>query len=71
MRPMIDVAQLEAWFVTGSQDLYGEAVLARVDEDARHIATCLDEARTVPVRIVPDPRKGGNGVGCRRPLNGG
>ena len=26
---------LEAWFVTGSQDLYGEAVLARVDENAR------------------------------------
>ena len=39
---------LEAWFVTGSQDLYGEAVLARVDENARHIARCLDEAAAVP-----------------------
>jgi L-arabinose isomerase len=46
---------LEAWFVTGSQDLYGEAVLAKVDENARHIARCLDEAATVPVRIIPKP----------------
>ena len=46
---------LEAWFVTGSQDLYGEAVLARVDENARHIARCLDEAAAVPVRIVAKP----------------
>jgi L-arabinose isomerase len=46
---------LEAWFVTGSQDLYGEAVLAKVDENARHIARCLDEAASVPVRIVPKP----------------
>ncbi len=47
--------ELEAWFVTGSQDLYGEAVLRKVDENARHIARCLDEAAAVPVRIVPRP----------------
>jgi len=47
--------ELEAWFVTGSQDLYGEAVLRKVDENARHIARCLDEAGAVPVRIVPRP----------------
>jgi L-arabinose isomerase len=47
--------RLEAWFVTGSQHLYGEAVLARVDEDARHVAACLDEAASIPVRIVPKP----------------
>src|SRR6476646_7407647 len=53
MRPAI--SDLEAWFVTGSQDLYGEAVLARVDENARHIARCLDEAAGVPIRIVAKP----------------
>ena len=47
--------QLEAWFVTGSQHLYGEAVLERVDEHARQIAGCLDEAAAVPVRIVAKP----------------
>jgi L-arabinose isomerase len=46
---------LEAWFVTGSQHLYGETVLERVDENARHIARCLDEADDVPVRIVAKP----------------
>jgi L-arabinose isomerase len=51
-RPLRD---LEAWFVTGSQHLYGEAVLAKVDENARHIARCLDEAAAVPVRIIPKP----------------
>jgi L-arabinose isomerase len=47
--------ELEAWFVTGSQDLYGDAVLQRVDQNSRHIARCLDEASDVPVRIVPKP----------------
>ncbi|HSL33622.1 MAG TPA: L-arabinose isomerase [Candidatus Limnocylindrales bacterium] len=47
--------RLEAWFVTGSQHLYGGAVLERVDENARHIARCLDQAADVPVRIVAKP----------------
>ncbi len=44
--------ELEAWFVTGSQDLYGDDVLQKVDENARHIAACLDESSDVPVRVV-------------------
>ena len=47
--------RLEAWFVTGSQDLYGDEVLEQVDENARHIARCLDEATDMPVRIVARP----------------
>ncbi len=47
--------RLEAWFVTGSQHLYGEEVLERVDENARHIARCLDEAAVQPIRIIPKP----------------
>ncbi len=47
--------ELEAWFVTGSQHLYGAAVLDKVDENARHIARCLDEAADIPVRIVAKP----------------
>ena len=46
---------LEAWFVTGSQHLYGEAVLERVGEHAREIAAHLDGAADVPVRIVWRP----------------
>ena len=38
--------------MTGSQDLYGDDVLRKVDENARHIAACLDESADVPVRVV-------------------
>ena len=47
--------ELEAWFVTGSQRLYGDDVLRRVDEHAARIAACLDETPAVPVRIVAKP----------------
>ena len=47
--------QLQAWFVTGSQHLYGEAVLDRVGEHARAIAACLDEAPEIPVTVVAKP----------------
>ena len=49
------LSELQAWFVTGSQHLYGDAVLERVDDHARTIAACLDEASAVPIRIVPKP----------------
>jgi L-arabinose isomerase len=45
----------EVWFVTGSQHLYGPAVLDRVAEDAGVIAACLDQTVGAPVRIVPRP----------------
>jgi L-arabinose isomerase len=41
--------------VTGSQYLYGDAVLARVDDHARAIAADLFEAPAIPVRIVSKP----------------
>jgi L-arabinose isomerase len=43
---------LEVWFVTGSQHLYGEDVLRRVEEHARAIASCLHEAPEIPVQVV-------------------
>ena len=55
MSPASGIDRLEAWFVTGSQELYGEAVLQKVDENSRHIARCLDEAGDIPVRVVPKP----------------
>ena len=45
----------EVWFVTGSQHLYGPAVLDRVAEDAGVIAACLDQTVGAPVHIVPRP----------------
>ena len=49
------MGELEVWFVTGSQHLYGPEVLGRVGEDARIIASCLDDAPHVPVRVVAKP----------------
>ncbi len=48
-------ADLEVWFLTGSQELYGEAVLKQVFEQSRAIAQQLDSAAEIPVRIVHQP----------------
>ena len=47
--------RLEAWFVTGSQEMYGESVLRRVAEHSHEIATALDGDPAIPVRIVHKP----------------
>lgn len=52
---MTDLKQYEAWFVTGSQHLYGEETLALVEEHARAIAGELDASGEIPVRIVFKP----------------
>jgi len=42
----------EVWFIAGSQEMYGEKVLAQVDADAREIAAGLDGSAAIPLRIV-------------------
>jgi L-arabinose isomerase len=49
------LGEYEVWFVAGSQDLYGEAVLEQVDADAREIAQALERAAGIPVRVVHRP----------------
>jgi len=46
------IKKAEAWFITGSQHLYGEETLKRVAEDSKRIARALDRAIRVPVKIV-------------------
>jgi len=50
-----DLKTLEAWFVTGSQDLYGEETLKQVDRDSKEIAAALDRSGEIPVKIVFKP----------------
>ena len=45
----------EVWFLTGSQDLYGEETLRQVAEDSQRIAKALDESSAIPVRVVYRP----------------
>ncbi len=44
----------EVWFLTGSQDLYGEETLRQVAEQSRAIVGMLDDAG-LPVRVVWKP----------------
>ena len=52
---MKDLKQLEIWFVTGSQHLYGEETLKKVAEHSRQIASSLDKAKNIPVTVVFKP----------------
>jgi len=52
---MIDLKAFEVWLVTGSQHLYGEETLKLVAEHAQQIATGIDGAANIPVRIVYQP----------------
>ena len=50
-----DFASLEAWFVTGSQDLYGDEALAQVAENSRKVVEGLNASQDLPVRVVFKP----------------
>ena len=52
---MIDFANLEAWFVVGSQHLYGPETLRKVEEHATTIARALGASPQMPVKIVCKP----------------
>ncbi len=45
----------EVWFLTGSQNLYGEETLRQVAEQSQAIARTLDAAGNVPVKVVWKP----------------
>lgn len=52
---MIQLNNLEAWFVTGSQHLYGPETLKQVVQNAEIIAKALDASAHLPVKIVFKP----------------
>ncbi|TZF86473.1 L-arabinose isomerase (plasmid) [Pedobacter sp. BS3] len=52
---MIDLKQLEVWFITGSQHLYGEESLKQVAAHSQQIAQALHHAKQIPVSIVFKP----------------
>jgi len=52
---MINLKQLEVWFVTGSQHLYGEETLKQVAANSTVIADTLNKVPNMPVQIVYKP----------------
>ena len=49
------LGEFEVWFLTGSQDLYGEETLRQVAENSGKIAAALDASGSIPVRVVWKP----------------
>ncbi len=52
---MIHFKEVEIWFVTGSQHLYGEATLQKVAEHAQQIVNGLNENGNIPCKITWKP----------------
>ncbi|HTD97748.1 MAG TPA: L-arabinose isomerase, partial [Mucilaginibacter sp.] len=52
---MIDLKEYEVWFITGSQNLYGEETLKKVAEHSQQIAKGLDTAKQIPVKVIFKP----------------
>jgi L-arabinose isomerase len=52
---MNDLKQLEVWFVTGSQHLYGEETLRQVAEHSQQIAKELHGSASIPVSVIFKP----------------
>jgi L-arabinose isomerase len=50
---MIDISHYEAWFITGSQHLYGPETLEQVAQHSQQIAAALDTE--LPIKIVFKP----------------
>jgi L-arabinose isomerase len=49
---MTGLGGFEVWFATGSQHLYGDAVLRQVDEHAQQVVDVLDASEAIPARVV-------------------
>jgi L-arabinose isomerase len=50
-----DLKSFEVWFLTGSQNLYGEETLRQVAEQSQEIAKSIGAAKDVPVTVVWKP----------------
>src|SRR5438067_8055023 len=52
---MKNLKELEVWFVTGSQHLYGEETLNQVAAHSQEIAAYLNAHKDIPVQVVFKP----------------
>lgn len=52
---MIDLKKLELWFITGTQDLYGDETLKQVAHHAQQVAEYFNQHENIPVSVVYKP----------------
>ncbi len=50
-----DLATYEVWFLTGSQTLYGEEILAQVASQSQRVVDMLNDADDIPCTVVWKP----------------
>jgi L-arabinose isomerase len=51
----MDLSTLEVWFITGSQNLYGEQALRQVAADSRQIVESINRSSRLPIPLVFKP----------------
>ena len=49
---MINMKKSEIWFVTGSQDLYGQDVIKQIEEHSEIMVKALDSDSIIPCKVV-------------------
>ena len=49
---MINLKNFEAWFITGSQHLYGEETLKKVEKHSKEVVKGLSGSDKIPVKII-------------------
>jgi L-arabinose isomerase len=52
---MVDPGEFEIWFLTGSQDLYGEETLRQVEAQSARIVAGLAASAAIPVTVTAKP----------------
>ena len=52
---MINIKKIEVWFLTGSQNLYGEETLKQVAKHSSIIAKHFNDEHSIPVKVVFKP----------------
>jgi L-arabinose isomerase len=52
---MINLKEVEVWFVAGSQHLYGEATLEKVAQHSREMVLQMSQSGKLPVKVVFKP----------------
>ena len=52
---MINLEQYEVWFITGSQNLYGDETLKKVAENSRQIVAALDISDDILTQVIEKP----------------
>ena len=52
---MKQLKELDFWFLTGSQDLYGEGPLKQVAADSQKMVDALNKSGSLPFKLVSKP----------------